>query len=258
MMHWSLVTAEITKLDGADFVGVQPSGLGERPGLAPFELLHPYGFASRPVAPDPDGTGCSMLTAEQGSQGFAWLANDPRIQAKLPNLRAGESIQYGPTGQFVRCHEDGSITLATTEDATTDGHSIFLRVSPTVTEPSGRIRGGLEFVSPWGTLTFGPDGFHAIHSSGARLDLGAIGGLPAPLDTMTSYATLTAAVASIQASSVAQGTDGGAAHTAALTALTTLLGVMAAAIDAKAGAPSATAAAVTAAAATIQQIGAVV
>lgn len=152
-------------------------------------------------------------------------------------------------GHSVRLRDDGSITLSTFLDADPDSYSIFLRVSPDE---------GLLCETPWGRLSFGPDGFHVRHSSGARIDLGAIGGMPAPLDALASYVTISAAIASIEASAVSQGTDAGLTNSTAVGALITLLGAMATAIDAKSGTPSTTVAAVAAATAALTNIGKVV
>ncbi len=248
-MRWDLGLATLSEYDDDDFVGLQVDTLSFGEGMPPFELHHAYGFAARPLDPDEKGVGCTALYAIQGRKGYAWLANDPRVSAKLPKLRKGESIQYGPKGQFLRMHEDGRITACTYVDGDPNKHTIFWELSPDE---------GWRLETPWGRITFGPNGFHLQHSSGARFDLGAIAGLPAPLDALSSYATISAKVVSIEGTAVSQGTDGGAANLAAVTALLGLLGVMAAAIDGKNGAPSATAAALAAAQLAIQNLGKVV
>jgi len=248
-MDLDIGTAQLSAIDEGDFVGVTIDGLGETPGLPLYELLHTYGFLSRPADPDQDGKGCSAFYAEQGSEGFAWLANDPRVQSKLPNIKAGESLWYGPKGQFGRMHADGGISLCTFVDGDPTKHAIYLMLSPT---------DGFRFESPWGRITFGPKGFHVRHGSGARIDMGKIAGIAAPLDALTSYIILSAAMISNNASAVAQGTDAGLTNEAAVTALVALLGVLAAAIDSKSGPATTTTAAVAAAAAALANIGKVV
>lgn len=211
--------------DDDDVLGVQVDTAGDT-GSAPLEMLHQHGFASRPLDPDVDAAtqtavGCVVQYAYQGSgQGFAWVSGDPRSLAKVPRLQKGESIQYGPQGNFVRCHADGSISLATTDDGTFDGRSIFLRVLPT----------GLVFSFPFGRLTFDATGFHVLHSSGARIDLGAIGGMPAPLDALNSYATLSARMVSLQGSATSLGTDAGLTNQTAVAALLVEIGLLRAAL----------------------------
>lgn len=248
-MDFDLGTARLSATDENDFIGVQIDGLGNAPGLPPFELMHSYGFASRPLDPDQSGRGCTALYATQGNEGFAWLANDPRVQSKLPNIRAGESLQYGAKGQFVRCHEDGGISLCTYVDGDPTKHAIYFLMSPT---------DGFRFESPWGRITFGPAGFHVRHGSGARIDMGKIAGIAAPLDALTSYIILSAAMISNNATAVAQGTDAGLTNETAVTALVALLGVLAAAIDSKSGPTTTTTAAVAAAATALANIGKVV
>lgn len=241
--------ATFSEIDGDGFVGVQVDGYGEeKSGLPPFELHHPYGFASRPLDPDADGTGCAALYGIEGNRGFAWLAHDPRQATVLPALRKGESIQYGPKGQFIRCHEDGSISLCTFHEGDSEAHTIFAKLD---------VNNGFLLETPWGFLRFGPNGLQVQHSSGAKLSLGAIAGIASPLDALTSYFKVSAAIASLEASAVSQGTDAGATNAAAVTQLLAVLVAMAAAVDAKSGSPSAMTALVAAATAQISQLGAV-
>ncbi len=199
---------------------------GQKAGAPPMAPMHPYGFISRPADPVTDDDGLPTLGVEvlygwDGPQGYVLPLGDPRILASLPEAQPGESFMYGPTGQFIRCHADGSLSMFTTDDATTDGRSIYLKISPTT---------GLEYSCPWGRLTFGPNGFHVLHSSGARIDLGAIGGLPDPASALASYAKMEGAVASVRGGLVNIGSDGGATNEAATTALVAYLDALVAAI----------------------------
>lgn len=249
-MRWNLGLATLSEYDDDDFVGLQVDTLSQGEGMPPFELHHSYGFAARPLDPDEDGLGCTALYALEGTRkGYAWLCNDPRIAAKLPKLRKGESLFYGPKGQFVRHCEDGRIVACTYVDGDPNKFAIFWELSPDK---------GFELETPWGYLRFGPNGFHVRHSSGARIDLGSIAGLPAPLDALASYVNISAKLVSVEGSAVSQGTDGGATNQAAVTALVTLLGALAAAIDSKNGPTTTTTVAVAAAAAALMQIGKVV
>ncbi len=99
---------------------------------------------------------------------------------------------------FIR-NEDGKVTLMTV-DKTADEHAIYLQLDP---------EEGLVFVSPWGTLTYGPKGFHLRHISGARINLGAVSGMPSPLDALGSYATISAAITHIEGSVVQVGPAAG-------------------------------------------------
>jgi hypothetical protein len=188
------------------FHAVQVDVFGQKPGMDPWDLSHSYGFLSRPLDPDPSGKGCNVFYYRKGtSEGFAWLANDPRVQALLPEILPGESFQYGAKGQFVRCHPDGKISIFTTNDATPNGKSVFLQVAPT----------GFTRVGPWGRETFDDNGFHVKHVSGARVDLGAIGGFPPPLNVVNSYVTLSAQLVRIEGATVSLGPAGGAGMGAA-------------------------------------------
>lgn len=244
-----LGTARLSALDGSDFIGVQIDGLGDEPGLPPFELLHPAGFASRPAEPDSNGRGALALYWTEGRDKYAILLGDPRESALVPNLKPGERCFYGPKGQFVRMHDDGAVSMHATHDGTLSGFSIFAKVSPGT---------GWRVETPWGHETLGPDGYHVRHSSSARIDMGSIAGFAAPLDALGSYATISADIVSIEGSAVSIGTDGGATNAAAVTALLGLLTAMAAAIDGKNGAPSTIVTALAAVQAVIAQLGKVV
>lgn len=212
--------------DDDDFIGVQIDAVGDGPAIAPFQLLHPYGFASRPLDPVTDESGnpligCTALYGQQGNECFAWLADDPRAAPTITALKKGESVQYGPRGQFVRCHEDGSISLFTTDDGTYDGRSVFFRVAPT----------GFTFSAPWGRITFDDRGFHVLTSAGARIDLGYGDlGLPAPLDGLTSYAKMTAHMVSLKGTATVLGANAGATNEAGVAALLAELALLRAAL----------------------------
>jgi hypothetical protein len=226
---------EASKHDKDSFIAVIPETFGPSSSLGAMELSHPYGFASRPVDKDAEGGACGAFYFVEGAQGYAWLANDGRIQAKLPEILEGESFQYGVTGNFVRCHKDGRISLFTTDDATVDGRTVALTIGPT----------GLVFNAPWGNLKFDATGFHVLHSSGARLDLGACGGLPAPLDGLSSYATISAALLHLEGAATTVGASSPTAEPAAkstqtlvaLQSLSTALIAAGAALAALAGIP---------------------
>ena|SRR6478735_3456802 len=201
---------EASKHDKDSFLTVLPETFGEKSSIGAIELFHPYGFASRPVDKDPEGGACGALYSVEGAQGYAWLLNDGRIQAKLPEVLEGESFQYGVTGNFVRCHQDGRISLFCTDDGTVNGRTIQFVIGPK----------GLLFSYPYGKLTIDDTGFHYLHNSGARIDAGAIGGLPAPLDSLNSYVSIGAAMARINSSAVSLGTSTGLPQPVALATVT--------------------------------------
>ncbi len=201
-------------------------------------LWQHFGFASRPANADTDGA-CMALVAVEPNAKRVIATRDNRFVSRPAILKPGETMVYGAAGQFIRCHEDGSISLFTTDDGTADGRSIFLRVSP---------QDGFQVSTPWGRMSFGPNGFHVLHSSGARIDLGAIGGVPSigPVD-IGSYAKIQAAMCSLHGSAVSLGTSSGGANNEAVLTLITLLDTLAAIIDAKLVAGVAAVAAVNAA-----------
>lgn len=111
---------------------------------------------------------------------------------------------FGPVlpadgGTFIRRGRDGTVSIGTTTDGTKDGQLIYFQIK----------RDGFVFLAPWGKITFDQGGLHALHHSGARLDLGGLGGLPAPLDTMSSYAQLGASIMRFNGAAITLGPDAG-------------------------------------------------
>lgn len=100
-------------------------------------------------------------------------------------------------GTFQRRKPDGSCTMGTTTDGTKDGQLVYFQVK----------RDGFEWLAPWGKITFDVNGLHVLHHTGARLDLGGIGGIPAPLDVIASYAGMSAGIVKLEGSAVALGTS---------------------------------------------------
>lgn len=172
-----------------------------------------FGFVSRPADPDEDGAAMA-LWIQDGDQKRVISTRDNRHTDRLPDVQPGETAVYAVPGNFVRCQIDGAITAMTTDDNTTDGNAIYWKMSPTR---------GFEFSSPWARIMAGPYGISLVHSSGARLDLGSLGGLPPPFDLLSSSATITAASISLMAGAISQGNPftPGLANEIAVTALKT-------------------------------------
>lgn len=102
-------------------------------------------------------------------------------------------------GANTRTSDTGKHTRMTTDTGDTTGHAIYDEVSPE----------GFRWRGPWGEVSFGPNGFHVQHISGARIDLGAIAGLPAPLNALGSYCTISGAMVHVEGSAIAIGTEAG-------------------------------------------------
>lgn len=166
----------------------------------------------------PRGTQCVVLfpggDVSAPGAGLALPLSSPK-KRKFPNAKEGDYFFHGAGGQFVRARADGGISLFCTDTGTDQGRPLSFSLIPSK---------GLQIRLPWGTLSFGPEGFHLKHSGGARLDLGAIAGFPAPLDALSSYAKIQAASVSVRGVP-SVGTDGGTANTAAAAALASLLAI---------------------------------
>lgn len=213
--QWDIGLSVLTTYDADGFLGVQIDAYGEQnASVHPYELHHPYGFMGRQLNPVADAAGnldpsqsTQTLWAYEGSRGHGIALEDPRVVPTLPQIRPGESLWYGAAGQFGRMHADGSITFMTTDQGGSAlGRNIFLRLKPT----------GFTLVAPWGKMTFDATGWHVLTSGGARIDMGSIGGMPAPLDQLSTYIRMRAAMVDIEGGVVNLGPSTGNAQPSAL------------------------------------------
>lgn len=183
-------------------------------------LMQQVGLASRPSKPQAGRASARGVVIQRGSYDVVIATEDDRGLELLGNLKDGETALYaaGETGTAqgrVLIKQDGSINIYTTHDNTKDGSSVYLRIAPD----------GFSWVAPWGTIKFDAMGFSVVHSSGATINLGGVGGLPEPFDAISSYIKMQASAVSKVASVVAHGPGGGAALASApavMQALTTL------------------------------------
>lgn len=149
----------------------------------------------------PDGTQVLVAVAAGRSiSSDGVILKSVRPDAKFVPLRKpGEKIQLGPASNFMRMHADGVMSLCTRTENTDKGKSVYLQVRPD----------GFRLVHPLVKCTLDATGFHVNHASGARVDMGAVSGLPAPLDTLGSYVALSAALVRIEGAAVMLGTAAG-------------------------------------------------
>lgn len=189
-----------TKYDQDSFITALPDTNGDTSSFGAIEAYHPYGFAGRPDDLDANGA-CNAFFETDERKCYSIFLNDGRAQALLPEVLPGESFQYGAFGNFVRCHRDGRVSLFTSDDGTVNGRTIALTLGPQF----------MTFNAPWGNFRFDATGFHLLHISGARIDLGACGGLPAPLSALAAYAKISAPLVHIEGSAVNIGSATGIA-----------------------------------------------
>lgn len=219
------------------WLGIQVNVLGGKDGSAPpFETLHPFGFISRPPDPAVDANGeptegCKAAVAYDGDEGFVLPLTHQVTIAQLPQLQKGDAQIYSTSGAFHRVGADATIKSMTTDTGVPAGRTIYDELGPT----------GWELVTPWCRIQAGELGVHIVHSSGARLDLGAMSapGVPA---SIASMASLSAGMVEINGSLVSIGTDGGVTAETANLGLALFFDALVAAIGTiTSGTPGATA-----------------
>lgn len=229
---FDISTVSTTSYDEKGFLiaSVEVPG-GQDAGIDGFDLKHPYGFISRP----PDATqtdGCDLAFAYIGSMPVALALGDTRKTKLLAELAKGESMQYGPGGNFVRCKADGSISMCTSASGKldSDAPTVFFDVRPNA----------FRLNAPWGRWWFDDTGYHAFTTAGAALDLGfiKIPGVPAPFDQLSSYADITAAMIRLKGTTVDLGNSPLTKdHLAHATPVLTLFGLVNATLTAVAATP---------------------
>jgi hypothetical protein len=156
------------------------------------EIWQTWGFASMPSPPTPGSTGAQALVMKRGVLDILFAGRDARAGQIYGNMKAGEACVFatGADGKAqgrVLLKQDGSITLYTTDTNAAGGNAVFLRVSPT---------NGLEFVSPWGKLSLGPNGYHCT-AGAAHVSMGSVSGLPGAMAALGSYYTVIAAAVTL-------------------------------------------------------------
>jgi len=166
------------------------------------------GFCSLPSNPQQAGTIPTDGTAPPwasttevgvfrgGQRDFVFASRDVNSQAAYGNLGPGEFSVYaagsdGKSQGKVFGKDDGSVTVYTTDDNTSTGSGVYLRVDPST---------GLTFVSPWGTMSLGPSGFHVVMSGGSAFHLGGLGAGPTQ-----SYCNINSGTIGLTAPSVTLG-----------------------------------------------------
>lgn len=169
-------------------------------GGANAEWWQHVGFASRPARSEPGTAACQAVKLNRGDHDTCIASRDLRGQAIYGNLKDGEACVYAPGAQGkVSFKADGSVTLYTTDDNTPNGNGVYLKLAPDK----------LQFIAPWGTLTFDETGIHVTTTSGATWDMGSLSP-PEPLASLVpNYCTFTCAQFSADAQIVMLGPSTG-------------------------------------------------
>lgn len=159
-----------------------------------------WGWISLPSIPTAGQSAAEAIALKTSGPDVVFAGRDVRSATIAGLLKPGESCAYASTGTACTLYKrDGSVTNLTTDDNTDTGHSVFARVATD----------GFLWACPWGKMTFDSTGFHVLHASGARIDIGGVSGMPAPLDTLGSYFTIGAKMGRIEAAILSVGTTAG-------------------------------------------------
>ena len=161
------------------------------------EVWQDWGFASMPSPPSGGSSGAQAITIKRATGDIIIAGRDPRTGQIWGNLKAGEVCIFGTGADGnaqgrVMIKQDGSVTLYTTDDNTSTGNAMLVRLSP----PNSSGGGGFEVAVPGASMKLGPNGFHVV-AGAATMDLGSVQGLPGPLAALGSYFTVSAGTATI-------------------------------------------------------------
>ncbi len=218
MIDFDIGVAVFSAYDADGWLGVQFDAEGaEESGVIPYEVQAPAGLLHRPLDPDTDsqskvipGKGSSLLLMFAEGLNRAMVLTDPRVVPLLPLLQKGETILYADGGSFIRLHEDGTISLYTTDTGDRSGQDVVRTLGPT----------GFNDYGPWGSMAFDKYGFRVSTQPGAAFSLGYLGGVVSNLET---YASIVADQVEIDASVCSIGPQGAQDQVPKLTPLLTLL-----------------------------------
>lgn len=107
MIAWDLGLCTLSIYDADGFLGVAVDLYGEQgAGARAFDVLHPFGFISRPADPDVDPLGNPVRGAgalygyEGEHRGVCIPLTDPRPILLMPQMKKGGSAQYSQKGSF--------------------------------------------------------------------------------------------------------------------------------------------------------------
>ncbi len=181
----------------------------EGPAGEPNTGMDVYGQTGLVVRPPPpDQTGgvdrhADILCVRTGDGLVPVLGRDVRLNQFFPNPQPGDVALVGYGSNFVKLGIDGRISIVTTKDGTPNGAMMQIQLNPD----------GFAVIGDWGKLSLDEGGLHVLTHTGARLDLGGIGGIPL-LDQLglTSYASLAAAIVKLEATTIILGPVSGVAE----------------------------------------------
>lgn len=155
------------------------------------------GVMSIPAEPTAGVSACEVVALRTVDTDIVVAGRDLRGKKLSGNLKPGETAVYATSGAASELFKsNGAITMLTTEDNTDTGRAVFFQTAPA----------GFTWESPYGRASLDAKGYHVKDFGGARLDLGSLG-MPAPLNSLSTYATLQAAMVSLRAGIVALGPD---------------------------------------------------
>ncbi len=162
------------------------------------------GFVSRPAIAEGGKSAAERVVLVTSDSDVIIAGRDVRGQKIAGNLKDGEACAYAPGGQAkVLFKANGGLALMTTADNTETGPTVSFVMDPD----------GLVAEAPWGRLRFDATGFHVTTHGGAGIHAGQAG-LPAPLDSFSSYVSLQGQLAQIEASAISHGAAAGVSEPA--------------------------------------------
>lgn len=148
------------------------------------------------VHPIPDAGTHVVVARVAGETYYVLLTQVKRDPKWIPNRKSGEQVFFGPNDSFYRIKEDGTHYLFAKAGDGEDAKPVFVKIG----------RDGFEVRHPHGRMRADKLGFEMAHSSGAAVAGGALSGLPPPLDVLSSFLSLKAAMVNVEAAAVKLGT----------------------------------------------------
>lgn len=174
-LEWDIQTVIGSHVDEDGFLELQLDDLGDEGGPpVPVQYIHGLWACPLDAEVDPDSgqpipaKASAAFSIYEGGERHCVPLSDPRTIGQLPLGKPGEAILHNDYGCYVRLHENGAISAATTTDGgAPSGQAVTQWVQPTYFARS----------APWGQERFDQHAYRIRHVGGARLTLGYAGGL---------------------------------------------------------------------------------
>lgn len=132
---------------------------------------------------------CQVLYINRNNQNIGIAYRDTRFLTNAQMVSPGETVVFAAGSKaMAKFGNDGGVTLSTQGSKGTH----YISVTPA----------GIFMQCDYGTLSCDANGWNMTANSGAQLQLAGLAGLPSPLSSVASYATISAGIVNVAGTGV--------------------------------------------------------